>query len=291
MSARWLIGGVFVIAVAPAARAPHVHSARSPGLSYTVTAVFDRPTVPGSSRADTSVWAEQFNGDNWRTDTRRMPAPLVHGADSLRRRDGLQVGLYRLRTRGSPTLTVVDSAKRQYFAYDVDSARRRAVLLERVPHSGDTVFAIRVQPDTAIDGRHAEHWRRTNIFTVRAAVIGEFTSHVVSDIYIATGTKQMTFGTFDWISESLLAGVAYSRELEETEAKMPHGLRVLIVSRSAIEHGAGPMATMGGRVFTQRLSDIQYRDIPDDVFAIPAGYQRVAPPGIAALRTPPRPQK
>jgi hypothetical protein len=288
---RWLIGGALVIAVAPAARSSRVHAAHSPGLSYTVTSVYESPSVSGWSRADTSVWAEQFNGENWRTDTRRLPERSVPHADSLRRRSGLQVGLYTLRTRGSSTLTVIDSAKRQYFAYDADSARQGTQLLQRVPHPGDTVFAVRVQPDTVIDGRGAEHWRRTNIFTVRAPFIGEFTSHIVSDIYIATGTKDMAFGTFEWMSESPLAGAAYSREVDQTEATMPHGLRVLSVGRVAIADGGGPMAALGGSVFTHRLSDIQYRDIPDDVFAIPPGYQRVAPPAVPALRTPPSPPK
>jgi hypothetical protein len=289
---RWLIGGALVIAVAPAARSSRVHAARSPGLSYTVTAVvYGSPTVSGLSRADTSVWVEQFNSDNWRTDTCRMADYFVHVTDSLRRVDGLQVGVYTLRRRGSPILTVVDSAKREYFAYDADSARQGTVLIERVPHPGDTVFAVRVHPDTVIDGRHTEHWRRTNIFTTRAPLVGEHTNHIVADIYIATATKEMGFGTFEWMRESPLAGVAYSRELEETEAKMPQGLRVLIVSGSAANHNAGSMPAPGGIVFTQRLSDIQYRDIPDHVFVVPAGYQRVAPPASPALRTAPSPAK
>lgn len=288
---RWMIGSAFLFVVVPAARSPRLHSSsRSSGLSYTVMAVlYGSPTVSGSSRADTSVWVEQFNGDNWRTDTRRMADLFVHVPDSLRRDDGLQVGVYTLRRRGSPILTVVDSAKREYFAYDADSARRGTVLMERVPHPGDTVFAVRVRPDTVIDGRHAEHWRRTNIFTTRAPFVGEHTNHIVSDIYIATGTKEMGFGTFEWMRESPLAGVAYSRELDETEAKMPHGLQVLIVSGSAANHSAGSMPAPGGIVFTQRLSDIQYRDIPDDVFAIPPGYQRVAPPVSPARPIPRRP--
>src|ERR1700722_16971762 len=105
---RWMIGGAFLFVVAPAARTPRVHSGRSPGLSYTVTAVlYGAPTKSGSSRADTSVWVQQFNGDNWRSDTRRMADLFVHVPDSVRRRDGLQVGVYTLRRRGSPILTVV----------------------------------------------------------------------------------------------------------------------------------------------------------------------------------------
>jgi hypothetical protein len=274
---RWSIG-VFVIAGAFGARVPWVNSWRSPGLSYTETSVVELPTGSGSSRTDTSVWAEQFNSDNWRTDTRRMPNPIGHGSDSLRRRNGLQVGLYTLRTRGSSTVTVVDSARRQYFAYDADSAIRGAARLERVPHSGDTVFAVRVLPDTTIDGRPTEHWRRTSTLTVRAPIGGEFTSQTVSDLYIATGTKEMTFGSFKWLSESPLAGAGYNRELEATEAAMPHGLRVLIVSRAATGQVAGSLLPSVGIVSTQRLSDIQFGDVSDDVFAIPAGYQHVAPP-------------
>jgi|SRR5580698_4515619 hypothetical protein len=287
---RWLVGGALAIALGPAAPTPRVYSGRSPGLSYTVTAVVESPTPSGSSRADTSVWAEQFNGDNWRTDTRRMADLFVHVADSLRRGDGLQVGVYTLRRRGSPVLTVVDSAKRQYFAYDADSARQGTILTERVPHPGDTVFAVRMHPDTVIDGRRTEHWRRTNIFTTRAPLVAEHTNHIVADIYIATATKEMGFGTFEWMRESPLAGVAYSRELNETDATMPHGLRVLVVSRSGTDHAGGPMAALGGIVFTQRLSDIQYRDIPDDVFVVPGGYQRVAPPAGPSVHAVQRPQ-
>jgi hypothetical protein len=290
MAGRWLIGGAVVIGIAPVARVPRVHSARSPGLSYTETSVVVLPTGAESSRTDTSVWAEQFNGDNWRTDTRRMPESTRPGSDSSRRRNGLQVGLYTLRTRGSSIVTVVDSVRRQYFAYDVDSALRSSVRMERVPHSGDTVFVIRVQPDTTIDGRHTEHWRRINTLTVRAPIGGEFTSETVSDIFIATGTKQMTFGSFKWLSESPLAGAAYSREVEESEAAMPQGLRVLIVSRAATGTASGSSLPSVGIVATQRLSDIQYGDVSDDVFAIPAGYQRVAPPPRPQFHVPKRAQ-
>jgi hypothetical protein len=146
-----------------------------------------------------------------------------------------------------------------------------------------------MHPDTVIDGRRTEHWRRTNIFTTRAPLVAEHTNHIVADIYIATATKEMGFGTFEWMRESPLAGVAYSRELNETDAKMPHGLRVLVVSRSGTDHAGGPMATPGGIVFTQRLSDVQYRDIPDDVFVVPGGYQRVAPPAARSVRSVQRP--
>jgi hypothetical protein len=46
------------------------------------------------------------------------------------------------------------------------------------------------------------------------------------------------------------------------------------------------------RASTQRarMSDIQYVDIPAEVFAVPSGYQRVAPPTFPSFGSAPRPQ-
>jgi hypothetical protein len=293
MSARWLISGVFIIAAAPVSRAPRVHPTRSPGQSYTVTTVFESGPASGSSRTDTTVSDVRIAGDNWRTDTRRVPDPIVHNMDSVRRAFGTQAGLYMLRARGSSIGTVVDSARRQYFAFDMDSARRSAAqLMQRVPHAGDTVYVVRVQPDTVVDGRHTEHWRRTSAITFRMLMIGDLTTHSTSEIYIATDMQDMAFGVFDGMTQSLLAGAAYSRELEATEATLPRGLRVLTIGRTGFDsasHSRAPLPS--GSVYTLRLSSIQYGDISDDVFAIPAGYQHVPPPVVPSFHAPPNPQK
>ncbi len=289
LQGRWLASCIVVIAVALAARAPVLQPTRSPGFTYTVTAVQESPAASGALRADTTVSVEQFGDDYWRVDVRQARSSVTQGADSLRRAFGTEAGLYTLRKRGSSILTVVDTAKRQYFAYDLDSAMRSISRLnpERVPHAGDTAFATRVQPDTIVNGLHAQHWRLTSTLTLRVALLGEFTTHSTSDMYIATDAKDMRFGSPSEAQQSLLAGFAYSRELEQARAKLPHGLDVLSITQSVSDLGAGQLGP--GQIassHTMHLSDIRYIDIPAEVFVIPAGYQRVSPPMIPPFAIP-----
>lgn len=282
---RRAVGDAFIISVALAARSPVARPTHSPGLVYTATVVRDRQGVSGSPGADTIVSVEQFAGDDGRIDIRRMPSLMTHGADSLSRAFGTAAGVYTLRKRGRSTVTVVDTTKRHYFESNVDSAMRNMVRLgpQRELHAGDTVFTTRVQPDTMIDGLHLQHWRLTNNFTLRLAAVGAFPVRNTTDMYIATESNDMRFGSPGGATQPPLADYEYSRERKDATAKLPHGLDVLTITQTVVDYGpAHHVSTQ-----TKRMSDIQYIDIPAEVFAIPAGYQRVAPPTVPSLSSPP----
>ncbi len=140
---------------------------------------------------------------------------------------------------------------------------------------GDTAFTTRVKPDTIIDGRHTEHWRITSHATMRMKIVGDLSSSTTTDTYISTEmTDYLRFVGPGGGQQALFAGEAYARKQEAARAQLPQGLEVLTITQSVV--GGGPVS----RTFvkTRRLSDIRYADIPAEVFAVPAGYERVAPP-------------
>jgi hypothetical protein len=281
---RRLVGGACIVAAGVSACVPPVRPTPLPGLTYTVTFAGNQSQMRGGQGTDTTVSVEQFAGDAERLDIRHQSSSAVIGGDSLARTFGNVVGLYTLRKRGSATLTVVDTAKRQYFAYDQDSAMRgimqQGPKVEVLP--GDTAFATRVQPDTIIDGLHAEHWRLTTHATMHMAIVGDVTLGSTIDTYIATGTTDMRFKPPGRGQQAYFAGEAYARKQEEARATLPHGLEVLTVTQSVVDAGGVHRATTQ----MSRLSDIQNTDIPAEVFAIPAGYKRVATPAILGVGKP-----
>lgn len=277
---RWprrLAGGVFIIAAAVAPGPPVARVAQRQGLIYTETVVNDRGRLAAGPGADTTISVEQFEGNNERFDVRYLTPSPVRGGDSLSRRYGVVVGLYGLRKRGSWVLTVVDTARRQYFAYDQDSAMR--VVFSGGPEAqvqpGDTAFTTRVKPDTIIDGRHTEHWRITTHATMRMKIVGDLSYGTTTDTYISTEmTDNLRFVGPGGGQQAIFAGEAYARKQEAARAQLPQGLEVLSITQSLVGGGADSRTF----VKTRRLSDIRYADIPAEVFAVPAGYERVAPP-------------
>jgi hypothetical protein len=282
----WFAGGVFIVATAVESGPPVVRPAQRQGLIYTATVVGNRQRLARAPGADTTVSVEQFAGDDERLDIRHLSASATaRGGDSLAREYGQAVGLYTLRKRGSWRLTVVDTARRQYFEYDQDSAMR--VVFSGGPEAqvqtGDTAFTTRVNPDTIIDGRPTEHWRLTTSATMRMK-FADLALNTTTDLYIATEMTDMRFRPPGGGQLALFAGEAYARKRLDVMATLPHGLEVLSITQTVAGGGIGASRAT---TETRRLSDIRYVEIPAEVFAIPAGYERVAPPIIPHSGTSP----
>jgi hypothetical protein len=274
----WFAGSVFIVATAVESGPPVVRHAQRQGLIYTTTVVGNRQRLARGPGADTTVSVEQFAGDDERLDIRYLSAsPTARGGDSLARQYGQAVGLYTLRKRGSLRLTVVDTARRQYFEYDQDSAMRAVFSGGPDAHvqPGDTAFTTRVKPDTIIDGQHTEHWRLTTSATMRMQ-FADIALNATTDMYIATGMTDMRFKRPGGGQLAIFAGEAYARKQLDVMATLPHGIEVLSITQTGVGGAGASRATTE----TTRLSDIRYVEIPAEAFAIPAGYEHVAPPTI-----------
>jgi hypothetical protein len=283
---RRVAGGAFITVAALAAR-PDTPRMHSPGVIYTVTSIQESQSASGASRVDTSVSVNQYAGDDGRTDVRRMPASLAHRGDSLARAFGSAPGQYTLQKRGSATVTVVDTTKHQYFERNADSAMKSLTQLGPQPevHTSDTAVATRVQPDSIVEGLHVQHWRVRGRFTIRMLSF-ESAVRLTVDKYIATESTDMRFG-FPGDGPDAPRGMsAYWRELRDANAKLPHGLDVLTITQAETDFASVHRASTQ----TTRMSDIRYVDIPAEVFAVPSGYQRVAPPTFPSFGSPQRPQ-
>ena len=222
------------------------------GIVCTVTEITEIENPAGSQHFDTSVTIQQFASDNGRSVFVRLPGILTGNRDSLSRALGFWPELYTLLKRGRSTVTIVDTLRKQYFDVDqsvmVQNMARPLIRLEMRP--GDTVFAVRVEPDTTI-------------------------------ALDATGPGS------GFPSEELRGAAldsTYANARREAIAKLPQGLKVLTIARTVSAFGPGLRQVTQTR--TARMSGIQHIDLPAAVFAIPAGYSRVAAPTLPGLTGP-----
>jgi hypothetical protein len=271
-----------------AVRSPASRGTDAMGIVCTVTEITEIENPAGSQHFDTSVTIQQFASDNGRSVFVRLPGILTGNRDSLSRALGFWPELYTLLKRGRSTVTIVDTLRKQYFDVDqsvmVQNMARPLIRLEMRP--GDTVFAVRVEPDTTIDGLRAQHWRLTDNHSASATALTSFNLSMrsVSDEYIALDAT----GPGSGFPSEELRGAAldstYANARREAIAKLPQGLKVLTIARTVSAFGPGLRQVTQTR--TARMSGIQHIDLPAAVFAIPAGYSRVAAPTLPGLTGP-----
>jgi hypothetical protein len=283
-----LLSGTLAVSALLSVRSPASRGTDAMGIVCTVTNITEIETPDGTKHFDTSVTTQQYAGDNGRSAFVRLPSILAGNRDSLSRALGFWPELYTLLKRGRSTVTVVDTMRKQYFDVDqsvmVQNMARPLIRLEM--HAGDTVFAVRVQPDTLIDGLHAQHWRLTDNHSASAAALTSFSLSMrsVSDEYIALDAT----GPGSGFPSEELRGAAldstYANARRAAIATLPPGLKVLAVTRTVSAFGQGLRQVTQTR--TDRMSGIQHVDLPTAVFAIPASYTRVAAPTVPALPGP-----
>ena len=148
------------------------------------------------------------------------------------------------------------------------------------------MVAVRVQPDTIVDGLHVEHWRLTDNHTASATALTSFglSMRSVGDEYIALDATGPGYGFPDEALRGAAVDSVYARARREAVGKLPRGLEVLTITRTVSAFGPGLRQVTQSR--TDRMSDIQQINLPAAVFAIPAGYTRVAAPTLPALPAP-----
>jgi hypothetical protein len=280
--------GLALIACVTLAARPHlVVPVRSPGLMYTLTSVQEHTTPAGAVRADTSVAAIRWSGDNGRTDVRRMSTSLAQRGDSLARAFGGAPGQYVLIKRGRAAVIVVDTVRREYFERNIDSAMKSMMGNGPRPqvHAIDSGSVVRIQPDSVIDGRVVQHWHSARPFTL-AMLSMQTAMHITEDIYVDVGAQDLRFDYSGDDGDALPGLGEVRRYFREAFAKAPHGLHVLVVMRTDIDLGSVHITSTA----TTRMSDIQYTDIPGEAFEVPDGYQRVPPPEIPLIPGAKRPK-
>jgi hypothetical protein len=284
---RWAISVVAGVAAVLSAQCGARPTGSAPGLSYVLTTIDERQGLNLPPRIDTTVVTGQFAGDNVRREFVRVPARFARDTDSVSRLLGSARGEFMVGRRGSSVTTVIDPLRKQYFHVDMAAVAMRSLANspQSVIHPGDTVFTVRVTPDTTLDGMRAEHWRVTDNHTVTEAIASSevlATERRTIDEYAIPGLADVPGQDLGTLPHQPLAGYAYSREARSARAQVPPGLHVLTILRSVSVWGVERSQIV--ETSTQRISNIRHDDISLDVFAVPAGYARVAAPTLLVLR-------
>jgi hypothetical protein len=254
----------------------------APDLAYSVTTINERQHPHQPPQIDTTVVTEQFAGGNTRLAFVHVPARFAGDTNGVSL-FGLGRGEYMVERRGGSVTTVIDTGKKHYFMADMAAMSWRFLgdIPNSVIHPGDTVFAVRVQPDTILDGMRAEHWRVTDNHTVTDANLPTklvATEHETIDQYVVKELAAVPGEGFGLMPRQPLTSIAYYRELNNALAQVPRGLSVLTIKRNVWvwgEDGSQYVETS-----SQRISGIRRDPIPLDAFAVPAGYARVAAPTL-----------
>jgi hypothetical protein len=234
------------------------------GMTYTMTW-----SAVGVSNAPSMVAKGQVEGDNARIDFTSGPMG--------------QPGTYYLVKRGVQSITVVDTAKRQYYQMDYGALARTLNTMVQTEYSDVSVSVQRVSPDSTIDGYATEHWRLTDDHTEKTGIllIHQTTkTHAIEDFYFAPAFKDDLnpfMKSMGRPSSQSASAAAYTEKIEAAYAQMYHGVPLLMIMH--VTSNGHDMTMIG------RISDIRRTEIPARVFDIPAGYQKVEIPVDTMTKT------
>jgi Domain of unknown function (DUF4412) len=246
----------------------------TPGLTFNLTMRTEGTNARGQPINTTMTAHEQVAGDQARIDWMATPGAASTPANPYQNMF-MGPGIYWILSRGASTLTVVNTAKKQYFEMDLGGMMQGSSSLMNQSITDIDISTQRLPGDSVVDGYHTQHCRITDNHTINVSVMGmSITSKVqaVTDAYVAAELKN-AINPFAQSSQQMLQSTKseYLQKMGAAIGGLYQGMPVLEIIRTTTTDNKNRQSVS---TMTRTVTDVSTSDIPASVFAIPPDYQK-----------------